>query len=104
MEQSKLLTTYEQEFSAEIDGQFISIDDLKKCGVSEKTLASELFLRKIYGDDIVKKNTTDFYDTQKTKTVSKVGDDEKNINNELRSILEDIENSEFDKNMANYTD
>lgn len=103
MEQSKLLTEYEKEFESEVAKQYISIEDLKKCGVSEKTLASELFLRKIYGDEIVKRTLSDIIDERQEKRISKVGEDEKNIDVELRNIWNDIENSEFDKNMENYT-
>ena len=99
MQQSELLTEYELEYAGEIANQVISIEDLKKCGISEKTLASELYLRKIYGDEIVKKTIIDDVDDKKEKAVIKIGMDEKNMDHELRSIFNEIENSEFDKNI-----
>lgn len=99
MEQSKLLLNYEKEYASEIAEQVISIDDLMKCGISKKTLASELYLRKIYGDEIVTQTLVDDIDLEKEKKVIKIGDTEKNIDNELRAIFADIENSEFDKNI-----
>lgn len=99
MENSKLVSDYEKEYANEIASVYISIEDLKKCGISEKTLASELYLRNFYGDEIVKSKLVDDVDEKQQKTVVKIDEAEKSIDNELRQIWNDIENSEFDKNV-----
>ena len=99
MENSKIIADYEKEYANEIASVFITIEDLEKCGVSEKTLASELYLRNFYGDEIVKQKLVDDVDDKRQKTVVKIDEAEKDIDNELRQIWNDIESSEFDKNI-----
>ena len=44
MEKQNLVENYEKEFAIEIAKEDISIDDLKKCGVSEKVFVIENYL------------------------------------------------------------
>ena len=99
MENKKLMDNYENEFASEIAKENISIDDLKNCGVSEKVLLIENYLRNYYGDKIEKNIIVDECDSGAQKTVTKIGDEEKERDNALKEIFEEIENSEFDENL-----
>ena len=99
MEKKSVLEKYEKELSVEIDQQAVTIDHLIKCGISKEVLACEVYLRKIYGDEIVASTYHDDIDETKTKSIKKVGDEERNIDTELRNVVNDIENSEFDQNL-----
>ena len=99
MEKQNLVENYEKEFAIEIAKEDISIDDLKKCGVSEKVFVIENYLRGFYGDKIDKQVIVDDLDSDAQKKVTKIGDMEKEYDNQLKEIFEEIENSEFDKNL-----
>ena len=96
----KTLKDYESEFRKEIDNHTIEISHLKKCGVLDVTLSSEVYLRKIYGDEIeVSTASVDENIDEKKKSVQKIGEVEMNTNDEFRSVINDIETSEFDQNL-----
>ncbi len=99
MEKKLVLSKYEKELSVEIDNQKITIDQLTKCGISKDVLSCEVYLRKIYGDEIIENTFHDDLDESKTKSIKKIDESERNIDAELRAIVDDIENSEFDKNL-----
>lgn len=99
MEKKLALSKYEKELSFEIENQRITIDQLIKCGVSKDVLSCEVYLRKIYGDEIIENTFRDDLDESKTKSIKKIDDSERSIDAELRAVVEDIENSEFDKNL-----
>lgn len=99
MEKLSKVTEYEKENLAEINELSVSVDDLKKYGVSSEILAFESALRKLYGDEIFKQTIDDDIDVEQNKTVTKVGLNEMNIDNEFKEICDDIDNSEFDDNL-----
>lgn len=99
MEKKTLVQNYEKEYSGEIGKISVDIDQLKKVGVAKETLAGELYLRNFYGDEIVKTSNGDDVSEGLEKKVVKIGEEEKNIDKELKSIWNDIEESEFDKNL-----
>lgn len=99
MEKISKVTEYEKENLAEINELSVSVDDLKKYGVSSEILAFESALRKLYGDEIFKQTIDDDIDVEQNKTVTKVGLNEMNIDNEFKEICDDIDNSEFDDNL-----
>jgi hypothetical protein len=98
--QKKNVADYAKEYRSEIDDQMVEVSHLQKCGVTDLSLSAEIYLRDIYGDEIV--NTSNIIEEnvdEKTKQVQKIGETEKNSNDEFRSVLNDIEESEFDKNL-----
>ena len=98
--QKKSVAEYTKEYKSEIDEHVVEVSHLQKCGVNDLSLSAELYLRDIYGDEIV--NTSKIIEEvidEKEKRVQKIGEVEKNSNNEFRSVLTDIEESEFDKNL-----
>ena len=98
--QKKNTADYAQDYRSEIDDQIVEVSHLQKCGVSDLTLSAEIYLRDIYGDEIV--NTSKIIEEvidEKEKKVQKIGETEKSSNSEFRSVLTDIEESEFDKNL-----
>ena len=99
MEQKSMLTKYEKELSVEIENQTITVEHLSKCGISKDILSCEVYLRKIYGDEIIENTFHDDLDETKDKVIKKIDESEKNIDAELRAVVQDIENSEFDKNL-----
>ena len=96
----KTLKDYESEFRKEIDSQVVEVSHLNKCGVSNVALSSEVYLRKIYGDEIVvSQSSGDEKIDEKKKSVQKIGEREMNTNDEFKSVMNDIETSEFDQNL-----
>ena len=96
----KTLKDYESEFRKEIDSHIVEVSHLNKCGVSNVSLSSEVYLRKIYGDEIVVSHSSgDEKVDEKKKSVQKIGEREMNTNDEFKSVMNDIETSEFDKNL-----
>ena len=99
MDKRENLSNYEKEFSIEIADTYVSCEDLVKCGVSNKILSAEVFLRNIYGDEIFNTQGSDADSITGEKRVVKINEDEMNLNSEYKKICSDIENSEFDKNL-----
>ena len=96
----KTLKDYESEFRTEIDSSVVEVSNLNKCGVSNLSLSAEVYLRKIYGDELVlSQSSNDEKIDEKQKTVQKIGEIEMNTNSEFKSVMNDIESSEFDKNL-----
>ena len=94
-----LLNKYKKEFRQEILQTNISIDNLKKIGVSDFTLLSEIFLRKYYGDDILLEEETETEIDLSKKKIEKVDLQKINSVSELSKYIEDISKSEFDSNV-----
>lgn len=98
--QKKNVADYTKEYRSEIDDHMVEVSHLQKCGVADSSLSAEIYLRDIYGDEII--NTSKIIEEvvdESEKRVQKIGETEKNSNNEFRSVLTDIEESEFDKNL-----
>ncbi|MBR2391252.1 MAG: hypothetical protein IKB06_02040 [Clostridia bacterium] len=94
----KLTEKYKKDYMYEINNHHVEVEELKKLGVSEKTLASEIFLRKIYGDEILMNEVPDDLDSKSKRKVQKVDLTEMEGTKGLKAIDDDIELSEFDKN------
>lgn len=91
------LNDFEKEYFSEIQSKNVSIYDLKRVGVSEKTLLSEKYLFDCYGDEIFKASSNDEILGQ--KRVVKLSDEEKNSSSELDRILEIIDDDKFDEKL-----
>ena len=74
----------------EINNHHVEVEELKKLGVSEKTLASEIFLRKIYGDEILMNEVPDDLDVKSKRKVQKVDLTEMEGTKGLKAIDDDI--------------
>lgn len=99
MEKYQNLSNFEKEYYSEIKELDVSLAELKKCGISDKVISSEMYLYAIYGDEIVTSKIIDDVDAKTKKTVSKIGEDDISSDKGYRSICDEIENSEFDKNV-----
>jgi len=99
MDKVAKISDYEKENLAEINEFEVSIDDLKKYGLSDEILAYESGLRKFYGDEILLKTEVDDINEEETKKVTKIDLSDMNIDTQFKAICEDIENSEFDENL-----
>lgn len=97
MNKKELLKGLEKENFVEINNEIITINELLKCKISKKTLAIEAYLHKIYGDEIFKKSNSD--EISGVSNVAKLADSEILEDKEFRKICDDIDNSEFDKNL-----
>ena len=51
--QKKNIADYAKEYRSEIDDQMVEVSHLQKCGVTDLSLSAEIYLRDIYGDEIV---------------------------------------------------
>ena len=99
MDKVAKISDYEKENLAEINEFEVSIEDLKKYGLSDEILAYEGGLRKFYGDEILIKTEIDDINEEETKKVTKIDLSDMNIDTQFKAICEDIENSEFDENL-----
>lgn len=99
MEKNNNLDNFEREYYSEIRDLEVSLSELKKYGVNDKMISSELYLYNIYGDEIVTSKIIDDVDSKQKKTVSKIGDEDIDSDKGYRAICNDIEESEFDKNV-----
>lgn len=99
MKNSNIISRYENENFAEIQNCKVSLSDLKKFGVTDKVLADEIYLYKIYGDEIVLKKGESNESVDGKKSVEKINLAEKSLFDEVNQICEKIENNEFDTNL-----
>ena len=99
MEKVTKIFDYEKENLSEINELSVSIEDLKKYGISDEILAFENGLRKFYGDDILRKKEMDEIESEENRTITKVGLNEMQIDNQFKTICEEIEKSEFDEDL-----
>ena len=97
--ENKNVGDYINEYASEIENETVDVAHLNKCGISNDVLSAEVHLYGIYGDEIVLNGVGADEVDEKKKTIQKIGEAEKNVNNEFRSVLDEIENSEFDKNL-----
>ena len=51
--ENNLINDFKNEFNIEVSSKNISAQDLKKSGVSDLVLKSEIYLKKYYGEDIL---------------------------------------------------
>lgn len=99
MEKNQNLNNFEKEYYSEIKETEVSLSELKKYGISDKVVSSEMYLYTIYGDEIVTAKIEDSVDEKTKKTVSKIGEDDISSDKGYRTLCDEIENSEFDKNV-----
>ena len=91
-----LLDNYKKEFRREISKASITADSLKKLGVSDFVLQSEIYLRQFYGEDVLMDEELEVDIDLSKRKIEKV--DLKKINSvsELTKYIDDISKSEFD--------
>lgn len=97
MDKKEIVKNLEKEFLEEINNFDVKISDLEKCGVSRKVFAIEDFLHECYGDEILKNKLDD--SVQGSSNIEKLSESEIDEDKIYRNICNDIENSEFDKNI-----
>ena len=71
---------------------------MRKLGISNRVLASEVYLRKLYGDEILISHNSDEVDEKSKRKIVKVEVSEMEKIQGLKNIDEEIVLSEFDKN------
>ncbi len=98
MDGQQKVSDFEREYYSEIKKYNVLSKDLVAVKVHPKTLASEVYLRRVFGDAILKSEVVDDYDANARKMVEKVSKD-KLDNSEFSGIMTDIEHSEFDDNL-----
>ena len=91
-----LLEKYKKEFKREISKTTISADNLKKIGISDFALQSEIYLRNFYGEDILMNEELEVEFDPSKKKIEKVDLSKINSVSELSKYIEDVSNSEFD--------
>lgn len=97
---AKNLSDFEREFEDELGMAEVSIEELNALGVSNKALSREVFLRKIYGDKIIVSDETEQQEiTGGRRMVTRLGDEELGFKSELVKVFDEIDNSDFDKNL-----
>ncbi|MBQ8425994.1 MAG: hypothetical protein IJX17_08285 [Clostridia bacterium] len=94
---NNLVDDLKNEFSIEVENHKISAQDLKKFGVSDIVLKSEIYLKKYYGEDILLNEEAEtVVDVSQTK-IEKVDLNEINKISELTKMIDDVSNTDFDR-------
>ncbi len=91
------LENFEKEYYDEIENSNVSIETLEKFGVTKKTLSKEVYLRGIYGDEIIV-DKEQAKVTNGKKSITRLCEEELNLKGEFASIYGSIDNSSFDQN------
>lgn len=99
MEIKKDLATYQKEYASEVNNHPVSYIELEKWGIPRATLSAEVYLRKLYGDEIARSEVEEEFLSSQERTVSKLNETEIDVDKELRNIYDKIEHSEFDINL-----
>lgn len=99
MEQETLIESFEKEYFAEAVETKVTVDDLKKFGVSNKTLSGEIYLINMFGNEIVKHNFIDDVDENAEGVVTGLDESDILFSKQFSEILNEIETSKFDDNL-----
>lgn len=95
--ENSLLSDLKKEFCIEIKNNVVTLQELKKMGVSDFALKSEIFLRNLYGEDIlINEEIEKMVDITKQK-VEKVDLTEISKISEVTKMVDDVSNTDFDR-------
>lgn len=93
------LEDFEKEYYEEINKTEVKVEDLEKLGVNKKTLSKEVYLKNLYGDEIVDDGSGDIQNVKGAKKiVAKLTEEELGLKSEFVNIFSAIDRSMFDKN------
>lgn len=90
-----VLENFEREYYDEIIKTTVTLDAFKKVGISEKSLAREMYLRKIYGDSILSLEIGDS-EMYGKKMITKLSESDFGFRDEFKMVFDEIEKSSFD--------
>lgn len=97
--EENFINDLKNEFSDEIKNCQISSKDLKKLGVSENTLLAEIYLKKMYGEDIIIDEDAKGEVDLTKKKIEKIDLNELGKMTELKTYIENISKSDFDEKL-----
>ena len=97
--EENFINDLKNEFSDEIKNCQISSKDLKKLGVSENTLLAEIYLKKMYGEDIIIDEDAKSEVDLTKKKIEKIDLNELEKMTELKTYIENISKSDFDEKL-----
>lgn len=97
--EENFINDLKNEFSDEIKNCQISSKDLKKLGVSENTLLAEIYLKKMYGEDIIIDEDAKGEVDLTKKKIEKIDLNELGKMTELKAYIENISKSDFDEKL-----
>lgn len=97
--EENFINDLKNEFSDEIKNCQISSKDLKKLGVSENTLLAEIYLKKMYGEDIIIDEDAKSEVDLTKKKIEKIDLNELGKMTELKTYIENISKSDFDEKL-----
>ena len=96
---NKIIEDLKNEFYIETKNCNVTAEDLKSAGVSDLVLKSEIYLKSLYGDDIIFDEEVSGEIDLSKKKVEKINLNELNKITELSKFIDSISASEFDKNL-----
>ena len=99
MEKQEILNNIKKEFSEEIKAINVSVEDLKQIKVSDVDLATEVALRKVFGDEIYERKVTE-EKLDGEKVVIKLSDEDLAFDNEVRELCENLVDSDFESGLS----
>ena len=89
------LNEYKKEFYEEIRAINVKVEDLESMKISNKTLASEVALRKRFGDEITVSKAIEA-DENEEKTIAKLDTEDIEFDGTVRDICERAVDENFD--------
>ena len=94
---NEIIKDLKNEFYCETKEKNITIEDLKKAGVSELVIKSEIYLKKLYGEDIILIEEAETSIDLSKKKIEKVDLSEINKISEFTKKIDDVSNTDFDR-------
>ena len=93
--ESIIIDDYKKEFYEEIRSIDIQVDELKSLNIPDKILASEVVLRKVFGDEISYNKFADVADGEE-KNIAKLDAGDIEFDSSVRDVCERVVDAEFD--------
>lgn len=93
------LENFEKEYYLESSEKKVTIDDLKKYGVTDRTLAGEVYLISLFGNEIVEHKISDEIDENAEAEITTLDDYDIETNMAYNEIIKRIDESSFDENI-----
>ena len=99
MDNQVKIKEFKKLFSDEINERNIDVDILKKLKVSQSVLEAEVFLRKIFGDEIYVPKKVEAEITGQ-KEIVRLTEEDMIFDTQVREICDNIADVEFDNNVG----
>ena len=95
MEKQSNISKFKKEFQSEINASKVSLEILKNSKIPNEALEAEVFLRKVFGDEIFERKLENF-NIEGEKEIIKLNEDDLSFDTEVQQICENLVDPNFD--------